>query len=318
VADFTYKPDDGSEINLGKYAPGLKSSIQGRWGRHVLPGQQGDLKEDLGDGSLRTTVRLNLITKDDYNAVVPVISRKRRGLLVHPRRGTRQSVITDITEDIEYTERGEVTIVDVVFEDAVVGQASGFRAGPSARSQQVVSLGQTVLGAVLALRERIFRSPDLGLRTLMLSAQDKTTSTVSAATDYANAAQEAFTFGLYGPSVQAQLLALPPQVQDSIVALRLVGPSADTQDTVFGLESMLFAATQLDVAIRAAQPIPITTYVRRQPGQSIWSFVQQHYGTSGKTPADMRNMATLILRLNKQIRNPVLIREGTAVVRPVS
>jgi hypothetical protein len=70
------------------------------------------------------------------------------------------------------------------------------------------------------------------------------------------------------------------------------------------------------MAIRSAQPIPIETLVTRHPGQSIYAFVQQHYGRSGKAPADMRALVGLILRLNRQIRRPSLIPSGTLVVRP--
>ena len=44
MADLTYTPDGGDEINLGKYAPGYKSIVAGKWGVHTLPGQQGSLK----------------------------------------------------------------------------------------------------------------------------------------------------------------------------------------------------------------------------------------------------------------------------------
>lgn len=318
MADFTYTPDDGDEINIGKYAPGFRSAIAGKWGKHVLPGQQGSLKEDLGDGDLRTSVKLQFPTREEYDAVVPVLSRKRRGILLHPRRGARQTVIMELREEVTYTESGEATIVDVEFEDAVVGQAFGFRAGPAARASSVTDSSHVADQAISDLRTVIFSRPSLTARQFVLVAQQNVNTSTAAARSYADTAMEAFTFGLYGPTTRASLLALTPLVQNSLVTTRLVSSAADIQTTVNALEVMLFAATQLDEAIRAAQPIPITTRIRQTPGQSVYSLAQQAYGRSGKTSAQMRELVGLIMRLNPQIRRPSLIPEGTAVVRPVA
>lgn len=321
MPDFTYTPIEGSpEINLGKYAPGLESQIVGRWGRHVIPGQRGDLKEDLGEGSLLTRVKLQFVgkTEQDYYIVIPALSKRRRGVLLHPRRGARQTVVVSIREEINYTERGNSTLVDVDFEDAVVGQADSFRSGPSARAQAVVSQADLADAAMEVLRSKIFARPDLIARAAAVVAVSKVSASTSAARAYAAAAQESFSLGLYGPSVEAQLKALPPLVQDSLISLRKVSTAADVTETSLALEVMLFNASQLDVAVRQAQPIPIDTVVTRQPGQSIYAFVQQHYGRSTKTPAQMRDLVGLILRLNRQIRRPSLIPAGTVVVRPAA
>lgn len=320
MAGFTYTPLDGTEIDLGRYAPGLESQVQGRWGRHAIPGQRGDLKEDLGDGSLVTHVRLAFVgkTEPDYYAVVPALSRSRRGTLLHPRRGSRQVVITSLREEVSYTERGDSTLVDVDFEDAVIGQADSFRSGPSARAQEVLNQSKAADQKASDLRQKVFSRPDLTARSYMLVAAAHVGNATTAARTYAAAAQDSFSLGFYGPSVQAQLKALPLLVETSLGSLRKVGAAADVQETVLALEVMLFAATQLDVEIREAQPIPIETRVSRQPGQSIYAFVQQHYGRSGKSPAEMRNLVSLILRLNRQVRRPSLIPAGTVLVRPVS
>lgn len=317
MADLTYTPDGGAEINLGKYAPGYKSAIAGKWGVHVLPGQQGSLKEDLGDGDLKTSVRLQFVTPDDYNAVVPVLSTKRRGLLLHPTRGSRQTVIRELREERTWTESGNATMVDVEFEDAVVGQAYGFKAGPSARSGTVVSSSYGADQAMAELRTVIFARPNLLARSAVVSAQAACTASTTAARSYAAAALDAFALGLYGPTTRQNLLALTPLVQDALIATRLVSSAADIQPTINALEIMLFSATQLDQAIRDAQPIPITVTIRQQPGQSIYSFAQMRYGQSALTSAQMRDRASLILRLNPQIRRPSLIPEGTQVVCPV-
>jgi len=317
---FAFTPIDGTEIDLGKYAPGLKFDITGRWGRHPIPGQKGDLKEDLGDGSLKTRVRLQFVgkTQNDYYTVLSALSKSRRGTLLHPRRGGRSTVITNISEEVLYTERGDTTLVDVDFEDAIIGQASDFRAGPSARAQQVVAQSQLADQAMTTLQSTVFLRPILLTRQLVLVASAQVSAATAAARVYASAAQDAFSLGLYDPSVQAQLLALPPLVQVANIALRGVGPAADIQETVLALEVMLFAATQLDAAVRAEQLIPINTTVSRSPGQSIYAFVQQHYGRSGKTPPEMRDLVGLILRLNRQIRRTALIPQGTVIVRPVA
>ena len=141
MAGLTYTPIDGAEINLGRYAPGFENQITGRWGRHPIPGQKGDLKEDLGDGSTVTKVKLQFVgaTSPDYFTVLPALSRRRRGTLSDPRRGARQVVITSLREEEMWTERGDAILVDVDFESAIIGEADSFRSGPSARTQAVVS-----------------------------------------------------------------------------------------------------------------------------------------------------------------------------------
>jgi len=320
MADFTYTPIDGTEIDLGKYAGGVESEVAGRWGRHPIPGQKGDLKEDLGDGSLKTTVTLQFVgkLKADYAPVIGAMSKNRRGVLLHPRRGARNSVIDRFRERVQYTDSGEATIVTVYFEDAVIGQADAFTAGPSARAQQVVNQAQTADQADATLQALIFSRPNLQARAFMVTATSLVTTATDTARAYAAAAQESFSFGVYDPVVQAQLLSMPAQVQAATVALQRVSTAADTQETVLALEVMLFNATQLDVAIRTAQPIPIEVEITKAPGQNIYQFCQQRYGKSGKTPADMRQFAQLILRLNPNIRTPALLPVGSVVVAPVA
>ncbi len=320
MPNYTFTPEGGTEIDLGKYSPRLRSQIAGRWGRHPIPGQRGDLKEDLGDGSLMTTVPLEFVgrTQPDYYVVIPALSKTRRGVFLHPRRGSRQSVITAIREEIDYSTKGDSTLVELDIEDAVIGQADNFKAGPSARRQNVEAQSRAADDAMSALLSTVFARPALQPRVFAREAAVLVSASTAAARTYAAAAQDAFSLGVYGPSIQAQLKALPAQVQGSLQALRLVGPAADIQDTVLALEAMLFAATQLDIAIRAAQPVPIETRITRQPGQSLYAFVQQHYQRSGKTAADMRNLVGLIRRLNPQIRRPSLIVAGTVVVRPAA
>jgi len=320
MAGLIYTPIDGSEIDLGRYAPGFENQIAGRWGRHPIPGQKGDLKEDLGDGSTVTKVKLQFVgaTYADYFTVLPALSKSRRGTLTDPRRGARQVVITSLREEVMWTERGDATLVDVDFESAIIGEADSFRSGPSARTQAVTAQSRAADSAVADLQAKVFARPDLEARVFVLDAVQQVNTATAAARTYAEAAQESFALGLYGPSVQQQLRSLPPLAQASLVSLRKVGPAADVMESVLAVEAMLFAASQLDVAIRQAQPIPVETRVTRQPGQSIYAFVQQHYGRSGKTPAEMRNLVSLILRLNKQVRRPSLIPAGTIIVRPVS
>jgi len=321
MARLLYTPINGQDIDLSRYAPGYENQIPGAWGKHKIPGQKGSLKEDLGDGDTTTKVKLQFVgaTAPDYYTVIPALAQNRRGTLLDPRRGARQVVITAFREEVLWTERGEqTTLVDVDFESAVIGEADSFRAGPSARTQAVQAQSRTADTAALDLRLKVFGRPNLDVRALAVNAEQLVNVSTEAARSYADAAQESFSLGLYGPSVQQQLRALPGLAQSAIVALRAVGPAADVTDTILAVEAMLFSATQLDVAIRQAQPIPIETLVTRQPGQSIYAFVQQHYGKSGKTPAEMRDLVSLILRLNKQIRRPALIPSGTKVVRPVS
>lgn len=316
-----YKPIDGPELDFARYAPGLQSNIAGKWGRHSIPGQKGQLLEDLGDGVLMSKLHLEFVggTAEDYYTVIPAISRRRQGTLQHPRRGAVNVGIINIREEILWTERGiNTTVVDIDLEASSTNQADSFRAGPSARAQSTVSQANAADAANATLQAKIFGRPDLTLRALMLTATANVRASTDAARSYAGAAQESFSLGLYGPSLQAQLQALPPMVSVAQVALRRVGPAADIQETQLGLESMLFSATQLDLAIRAAQPIPIQTKITRQPGQQLYAFVQQHYGRSGKQPAEMRALAGLILRLNPNINRPSLIPAGSIIVRPAA
>lgn len=318
---FTYTPKGGKEIDLGKYAPGFQAEIAGKWGVHPIPGQRGAWKEDLGDGDLKTQVRLQFVgkTAPDYYEVIPAISATRQGVLLSPRRGARQSIIRNIREEVQFVERGNnTTVVDVFFEDRVIGEADSFRGGPSAFNQKIRSSVTDVIVLVASLRELIFSRPDLVIRALMVKAQELVFAATDTAVAYAESAQTAFSLGLYDPTVQAQLLTITPQVQAATAALQAVSTAADIQATVLAMEVMLFSATQLDVAVRAAQPIPIETTITRTPGQSIYAFVQQCYGTSGRKPADIRALAGLILRLNPEIRRPLFIRTGTVVVRPAA
>lgn len=320
MADFTYTPINGQEIDLGKYAGGVESEVSGRWGRHPIPGQKGDLKEDLGDGSLATTVTLQFVgkTRADYEPVIGAMARNRRGVLLHPRRGARQSVITRFRERISYTDSGEATFVTVYFEDAVIGQADAFTSGPSARAQQVVNQSNAADQASADLQAQIFSRPNLQARTFMVQAASLVSASTTTARAYAAAAQESFSFGTYDPLVQAQLIAMPAQVQAATAALQKVSGAADIQETVLALEVMLFSATQLDAAIRAAQPVPIEIQITKSPGQNVYHLCQQRYGRTGKTPADMRQLAQTILRLNPTITNPALIPLGAQLVVPVS
>jgi len=321
---FGFKPIDGEFINFSLYAPGFQSDIAGRWGRHIIPGQSGDLKEDLGEGSLTTEVRLQFAGRylDDpqfgYVAVMSALSKSRRGSFMHPRRQTRNSVITRMRESVTYTDAGDATIVDLTIEDAIIGTPDAFRTGPSAFAQQVTAQSLQARAATAALKAKVYARTGIAARQAVLVAEQQVTACTDSFTRYAAAAQESFSLSFYDPAVQAELRALPPQVQAASDALRAVGPAADVQESVLALEVGLSACNQLDAAIRAAQPVPIESVVTRRPGQSIYQLVQQHYGRTGKTPSQMRDLGTLILRLNPHIRRPSLILAGTAYVRPAA
>lgn len=317
---LAYKPIDGEQIDLGQYIPGLRSQIAGRWGKHAIPGQRGALQEDLGEGSLATSVRLQFVgrTQGDYAAVIGAMSRKRRGLLIHPRRGTRKTVITQMSEEIRYTDAGESTFVDISFEDAIAPQADAFTSGPSAQAQQVTGFANAADVTAASWRAKVFSRPNLPARVLADLAVVAVTAATDRARAYSVAAQEAFSLGLYDPAVNADLGALSPLVQEASAALRRAATAGAIQDTVVSLEVMLDAARQLDQAIRANQPVPIQTTITRSPGQSVYAFVQQHYGRAGKTPGEMRDLVTLILRLNRHIRRPSLIPVDTRVIRPAA
>lgn len=318
MARLAYKPIDGPSIDLGQYIPGFQSEIAANWGEHRIPGQRGKLMEDLGDGSLVTNVRLQFVgrTEQDYYTVIPAMAKRRQGTLDHPRRGSRSVVIRRFREEVQYTDRGDATMVDVVFEDQIVERVDAFTNGPSAQAQQVTAQANFADVSAASFRQKVFSRTNLTARMLADLALTAVTASTTAATNYATAAQEAFSLGFYDPAVRAQLLALSPSVQAAEEALRRAGTAADVQDTIINLEVMLYSARQLDAAILANQPVPIEQRVTRSPGQSIYAFVQAHYGKTGRTSNEMRDLASLILRLNPQIRRPSLIPVDTVVVRP--
>src|SRR5262245_17739608 len=117
-------------LDLSPFAPGFDSEIARRWGVHTIPGQRGALQEDLGDGTLETTVQLAFVKVDDYNKVLDALDKKPRADLVHPRRGTRRSVVRRIREAVKWTQQGEeVTVVTLTFADAALSEPDQFRGG---------------------------------------------------------------------------------------------------------------------------------------------------------------------------------------------
>ena len=124
-----------------------------------------------------------------------------------------------------------------------------------------------------------------------LSSRPRRRSRLShaAARTYADAALDAFSSALLARASRRSCWRCCPRCRNRFFQLRRVGPAADIRRRAgAGIDAL--SATQLDIAIRAAQPVPIQTRVTRQPGQSIYAFVQQHYGRSGKSPADAWNL----------------------------
>jgi len=327
TGQLTYTPSQGGiePINLGRWAPGFTSEIDGKWGVHQLPGQRGQLMEDLGDGALITPVQLifsgpTAIT--DYNTVLDAITKTRRGTLMHPRRGKKNVIVRKVREEVRWTERGDTTIVDITFEESTLNQPDQFKGGPSVYASNVQNQAKAANDAAAAQSARIarraFSYAIIALRRVMATAQFLVNNAAAGCVSYADAALLAFSQSAFDAALQIQLRGLPPSVQAAQVAIRKCGPPSEVQPTIIALERMLYSCAQLDAAIRANQPVPVETEITAPGGQSVYAFVMQYYAGKQKTPAEMRDLVRLILRLNKNIRTPNLIPQGTIVVRPAA
>lgn len=339
-------------IDLGKYAPGVDSEKRGRIVEHPIPGQNGVLLEDLGDGAWQDTVQLALLTPEDYDAVVPVLEKNRRGDLETPRHGTRRAMLKRIRESIMWTQRGEATLVTLEFGDAALNQPDNARRGVIERGQAAVSQAKVAESKIQLVREKVYkvRALNLQARAAVLGAEKKVLAFTSEVRGYVGllfdlwstlqltfdtalglaatlaqqgagltqrvAGQLQGTTRNYQESV-VRLRSLPRQYEEAARAVRASSGIADSQPVVRSMELALYESTQADRAYRASQPLTISTEVRRAPGQSIYAFVQQHYAGK-KTPQQMRAIVRQILRMNPNLRNPALIPQGTFVERPAA
>lgn len=309
----------GGDLDFSKFAPGFDSEVARRWGRHPIPGQRGQLLEDLNDGSLSTSVQCVFFDLSDYNQYMDALAKYPRGQLVHSRRGTRRSALTKVHESVRWTQRGEATIVDLTFEDAALSEADQFKAGPAAQAQQVRAQGAAAIASTVVQTARInarrVDAANLRLRQLIQKAAALVAAVAGTSRSYADAAMAAWQSGIFNPGLPQQLRALPAQVELASLALRTTGPTYEVQAAVVALEMMLAGANGLDAAIRASSPVPIETEITRPGGQSIYAFVQQHYSRKGKTPAQLRELVRLILSWNR-LRRVDLIPMGELVLRP--
>lgn len=317
MARLSYTPNGGQPIELGKWSPGFVAEIEGKWGAHILPGQRGQLMEDLGDGAMIAPLQLIFVDPADYRAVIPAISKTRRGVLLTPRRGQKNVVLRRIREEIKWTERGETTIVDLTFEEASLNSSDEFKAGPSVHASTVTEQAKTAQDSMSAqstkVARRAFSYAVIALRKLIETASYHVGVASAAGTAYAEAALQSFSQANYDPSLSIRLREMPNYVLTAQTALRKTGVAQDIYSTDVALERMLFACTQLDASIRAAQPVPIETEITRPGGQSIYAFVAAHY--NNKSPLEMRDLVRSILRINPNIRRPDLIPQGTRIVR---
>ena len=310
------------QLNLSAYAPGFDSEVARRWGRHPIPGQKGQLLEDIGDGSLGTNVTCVFHDRDKYAELMDALTKKPRDYLTNPRRGTRYSAITRIKESVRWTQRGEVTIVDLSFEDAALSTPDQFKGGPAAQAQQVRAQAAAAAAAsavqTARLNARRVEAAVLRLRARMEQAARLVEEVTAAGNDYAAAALAAWSSGIFDPGLSVKLRGIPVAVEAACVALRLTGPAHEVQAACVALELFLAACNGVDAAIRASSPIPIETTVSAPGGQSLYAFVQQHYARTGKTPSQMREICRTILAWNRNLRRPSLIAFGDVVVRPAA
>lgn len=306
-------------IELHKWAPGFNSQISGNWAEHRIPGQRGALQEDLGDGVLCTKVALQFVGptfRQDYNQVMTGLTKNRRGELHHPTRGSKLCVLTDIVETMDWTKQGNAIRVELTFKEAVVHTPDSFNGGPATQAQAVKNHAEDTQNQANGLKKQVYVKFPFNVlrRSAVLLALDAVHGYLRAALTYASSALDAFQEGRLALELVNQLQALPGLVSQAERLLAQNGTVMQIQPIITSMEQCLYAATQLDAAIRANLPPPIVTVVSKSPGQSIYSFVQTWY--PHKTRSQQLGLVDILLQLNRGIRRPSLIPFGFRVVRP--
>lgn len=346
------------DVDLHKWAPGFESGIKGKWAEHSIIGASNALQEDQGDGVLSTSVRLEFTddkgpkgsgqtAREIYNDIVGRITKKRRDVLVHPLRGSRESIIDELKESMQWTTQGNVITLQITFKDAATNVQADFRNGDAAAAQEIRLQTANAQQGASDQRARIFGRSSLNLvaRRYALNAVDLVNQYAAAATGYATLAVEANSGGLLqlaalltlppgvtptgatqGQAIRASLrlakqvsqalLLLPASMQVASDAVRLSGSVAETQPTINALELSLAAATRLDAAIQAALPVPIVFSVASP--LSIYQIAQERYAGSGKTPQQLRALVQVMLAMNPQLHSPQRVPAGTRMVRPAA
>lgn len=364
-------------VSLHEWAPGFDSGIKGKWAEHALIGRKGALQEDQGDGVLGTNVTLvfadnrgsgsstdsdskrkaiyGKTAREQYDAVMAAITKRRRGVLVHPLRGSRQSILDEIKESMEWTQKGNTITVQLKFLDAELDFVEQFRGGSAALAQQAMAQVQQAQVGTQEQQQRIFGRSTLNLpaRQAALTAVSMVNTYAEQVNTYATLALQASNAGLAqlagileqpatpGATGVAQAAALaagtaplsiraalqqlgevrqrgrqlPAAMQLATEAVRLSGSVPETQGTVTALELSLASCTALGLALQESQPVPIVGPPVTAP-VSVYQFVQERYRGSGKTPAQLRALVQLVLALNPQLRTPARIPLGTELVRP--
>lgn len=323
-------------VDLSRWAPGFSSQIAGKWAEHLLAHQKGALQEDLSDGVLSTKVTLEFVARegrsarDWYADTMTAITKTRRGTLTHPLRGSRESILADVSESMHWTDRGNVINVELTFKDAALNTLDRFSGTPAQAAQRARNQAQAAAAAARIMTAAIFakhpplgRAPnpfDLAIRqaaqlveTLVGDMVDQVQGYVAEAMQTIQSASQAIALG---QSLRSRVEALPRQVEQIEAAIQKVGGPADTQDTITAVELSLYSAVQLDAAIQSAQPVIVTTEVAASI--SLYQFVQAWYGNTGRTPAELREIFRTILILNRDLLTPSLIPVGTRLRRPAT
>jgi hypothetical protein len=343
------------DVDLHKWAPGFESGIKGKWAEHPIIGASNALQEDQGDGVLNTTVRLEITDDKDsgqtarqvYNNLVIRLTQRRRGTLVHPLRGSRESILDEIKESMQWTTQGNIITLQITFKDAATNVQADYRDGDAAAAQAVRLQAENAQQGASDQQTRVFSRSSLNLvaRRYALDALDRVNQYAAAATSYAQLAVEANSGGLLqlatlltlppgvtptgatqGQTIRASLrLAkqvsqalrlLPASMQAASDAVRLSGSVAEVQPTINALEMSLAAATRLDAAIQAALPVPITFTVEFP--LSIYQIAQERYAGMRKTPQQLRALVQVMLAMNPQLHSPERVPVGTRLVRPAA
>lgn len=343
-------------VDLSKWSPEFSSEIQGRWVAHEIPGLPGALQEDLGDGKLGTRVPLIFAgpsAQTDYAKVLSQLAAAgRRGPLLHPLRGARSSILKSIREAMRYTSQGNAITVDLTFEDAALAQPFAFQGGPQAQAGRARELAAQVDAKITALEARVnqvYRF-NLTVRTKTLQALAEVETFTAQIRAYLTAALAVGSTAVYlanavvnaglGLALQgvgvtrqvgnaaasavttyqqaaAQLRGLPAAYDRAAASVRAIGAPGLGQETCVAMEQALHAATQVDEALQAQQPVPIESTVTRSPGQTLYGFIAEKYEGAALTAQQKRALAGTIRQLNR-IRNPSFLPYGMRIVRPAA
>lgn len=278
---------------------------------HQYPHRSGARQEERGDPPRRCRYTLEFGGADWRKALGEILGpmvAKPRGVLVDPIFGKLRCVLKPIQGHFLPVQKGNFYGCTLTFEEDTLDQRIQVQKGPAALSQDVGDAADGADAAALSLKDELFARYATGLsaqhvRTRVLLSQASVSTATSAARAYATAALDQYTSGVWDPSLDHQLGALPTLISLAEASVRDVAPaSVYTFDVAANLEVATRAAQDLDFSIRANLPPPIVHEIREKT--SLVAFVGLFY--LGKSRDELFALVDHIQRINRLARADVL------------